>query len=909
MLSLALSPAGSLHLDMNNENQEQVSQETAEKLESLFKDNFQDGLLDLSLIKFTESLPPSFLFWQKFSERFMTAIRQLSDQSNIKSPPFPSPQELEEFMLQAPFMKGNEYLTAELLETMWTGLYTALLTKLQRYGGNLQAFLKAQNFSWHAPSKVYFQVIENGDNEAPFTFSATYTTPLSNQTLKHLPLANALEEYGNNELASSLLEILIPIQRAALKSNLIQKLINSGDIFKSLTWTAEQTYIFLKDVKLFEDAGIAVNIPKWWNPQKPPRPQIALSVGQTASSIMGLQGMVDFEIKITANNGEELSAEESQEMLNSKEPFIKLKGQWVEVDQDALSDVLAYWKAIKKNIDKRGLTFAEGVRFLAGAHMLSSDSSDAEFEQISKWSSLKPGCWLKQQLDYLRHPEQFPEVSVSENIIKILNKHLHATLRPYQVKGVQWLWLLYNLKLGGCLADDMGLGKTIQMLSLILLIKHHQNNNKPHLLVVPASLLSNWQQEIKRFAPALKVLFIHPSLNENYKENSSDDFEKFDLVITTYALAYRLESLIDAQWDMVILDEAQAIKNPTTKQAKAVKALKSSIKFVLTGTPIENSLSDLWSLFDFFAPELLGSSREFNIYSKKSNKVNDPTKVSRFNAIIRTLASPYILRRLKTDKNIICDLPDKTEIDTYCSLSKEQILLYQRTVEELKMALEANNNAIKRKNIIFSYLMRFKQICNHPSQGTKKQLYEPALSGKFLRIKEICEEIAAKQEKVLIFTQFQEIITPLSAYLSTIFKCEGLVMHGGTPIKDRAKLVEAFAQEQGPPFFILSLKTGGTGLNLTNATHVIHFDRWWNPAIEQQATDRAYRMGQKRNVMVYKFICRGTIEEKINELLNTKKMLSTQLLESEDDILLTELTNEQLIGIVSLDIHKAFDEQ
>jgi non-specific serine/threonine protein kinase len=508
------------------------------------------------------------------------------------------------------------------------------------------------------------------------------------------------------------------------------------------------------------------------------------------------------------------------------------------------------------------------------------------------------GEWLKTVLEKLRNPHKFPE----ESIEIILKEHLQGSLRPYQLAGVQWLWLLYQLKLGGCLADDMGLGKTIQVLSLLLLVKH--KGSRPHLLVVPASLLGNWLAEAARFVPTLKLYVAHSSANRLEK---LDELAEIDLVITTYANVYRLAWLKEVSWDLLILDEAQVIKNPEAKQTRSVKELKSQVRLILTGTPIENRLGDLWSLLDFTSQGLLGSSKAFSSHVKKASKDNTSPQYSHFISTLRRLTQPYILRRIKSDKTIISDLPDKTEMQSYCFLSKEQIHLYQQAVDELSQQLE-KKQGIERRGLIFSYLQRFKQICNHPVQWLGYGEYTQEASGKFIRLQEICEEIAAKQEKVLVFTQFKEIIPALSDFLTKVFVREGLVLHGEIPVKKRADLVASFQREQGPPFFVLSLKAGGTGLNLTRASHVIHFDRWWNPAVENQATDRAYRIGQKHPVLVHKFICRGTIEEKIDIMISSKKNLAKGVLEGDKELVLTELTNEQLLDLISLDIQKALGE-
>jgi non-specific serine/threonine protein kinase len=463
--------------------------------------------------------------------------------------------------------------------------------------------------------------------------------------------------------------------------------------------------------------------------------------------------------------------------------------------------------------------------------------------------------------------------------------------------------MLNKMQMGAILADDMGLGKTIQIISLLLLKKHFEKvqagmKQNPALLVVPASLIGNWKSEIEKFGPSLNLWIAHSS-GDGAKEPSVLDF---DLVITTYGSLTRLEWLSKQEWSLHIADEAQVIKNPSAKQTKAIKELKSPHRIALTGTPVENNLSDLWSLFDFVSPGLLGTAKSFDAFIKSKRNSKNPY------ASLRQLVRPYILRRLKTDKNVISDLPDKSELKSYCQLTKAQVALYQKSVESLSREIEGLDG-IKRRGVVLSYLMRFKQICNHPAQFVKSGEFTLNQSGKFQRLKEICEVISEKQEKVLIFTQFKEMTEPISFFLESIFNKQGLILHGETPIKKRGAMVAQFQQDSGPPFFVLSLKAGGTGLNLTHASHVIHFDRWWNPAVENQATDRAFRIGQKKNVLVHKFICKGTLEEKIDALIDSKKAISREILEeSEGSPLLTEMSNDELLKIVSLDINSAAEE-
>jgi non-specific serine/threonine protein kinase len=443
----------------------------------------------------------------------------------------------------------------------------------------------------------------------------------------------------------------------------------------------------------------------------------------------------------------------------------------------------------------------------------------------------------------------------------------------------------------------MGLGKTIQVLAALLRKKQETANSSPALLVVPASLIGNWKREAARFAPSLNLCIVHRS--ETNADMQTPDLAGTDLVVTTYGMLTRLTWPAETEWSWVILDEAQAIKNHSTRQSKAVRTLKAEARFALTGTPIENRLGDLWALFDFLNPGLLGNATQFSSFTKTIQSGHHDHY-----APLRRLVSPYILRRLKTDKSIISDLPEKTEMTVFCGLSKAQAKLYQQTADTLIKELQ-NADGIQRKGLVLSYLMRFKQICNHPDQLAGHGGYEPLHSAKFQRLQELCAEIESRGEKVLVFTQFREITEPLAECLSGVFGRSGLVLHGGTPVKQRQTMVENFQREDGPPFFVLSIKAGGTGLNLTAASQVIHFDRWWNPAVENQATDRAFRIGQQRNVLVHKFVTSGTLEEKIDQMLSEKQHTADQILTGGAEKSLTEMSNDELLNMIQLDIEKA----
>ena len=595
--------------------------------------------------------------------------------------------------------------------------------------------------------------------------------------------------------------------------------------------------------------------------------------------------------------------EEWKKLLAGSDGLVFLKGRWVEVDRTKLKDALEHWKRVERQSGGDGVSFIEGMRLLAGAPM--DANLDGLFEaDAAAWSDVHAGAWLENRLREIREPGSFERA--------LPGSDLRATLRPYQETGVRWLSFLSRLGLGSCLADDMGLGKTIQVIALLLLMKRERKTGRlvaaPAILVLPASLLANWKSEMERFAPTLVFRFAHPSLEkpETLKkaETSPRAFlDGADAILTTYGMVSRMEWLTAVEWSMAVLDEAQAIKNPAARQTRAVKRLKAGARIVLTGTPVENRLTDLWSIFDFLCPGLLGSAKTFGGFVKRLEN-----RESEQYAPLRKLVGPYILRRLKTDKSVIADLPDKTEVQAFCRLTKKQAVLYEQSVKELARALADADEGIRRRGVILAFILRFKQICNHPAQWLASGGYAPEESGKFIRLREICEEIAARQEKALIFSQFREMTEPLAGFLKTAFGRPGLVLHGQVAVGKRKALVDDFQREQGPPFFVLSLKAGGTGLNLTAASHVIHFDRWWNPAVENQATDRAFRIGQKKNVMVHKFICQSTIEEKIDALIRDKTALAGEILEGGAPKLITEMDDKELLKMVRLDASTVGEE-
>jgi len=893
--ALVLMPSGRLVLRAEHGEDGRELDSWARKVARAFSVSQEAGLFTLASVQPESPPPPSLWFWRGFASRYLNELCRTPEGAVDDEiiPPLPRP-ESDQLLLEAPPMRGAEYLTSEVLDQTWQSLDRWVRSEIAMSGTNLAGWLQRRAPQWHKVGRVCFHLAENkNDPDYPFAFLSTYAPRLSRSgRVQYLPLSRALEEYAGVRNRKALIRLLSPVHRASESSPLVKELVDSGDVFHPLAWTPAEAYQFLKQVPVFETSGILVRLPDWW--RKRPRPRVSVTIGDKKKSRFNAEAMLDFRVDLALGD-RKLTPREWDKLMAANDGLVFLKGQWIEVDREKLAGILDHWRKVEADAAGGGISFVEGMRLLAGA--TADLKPGGPFGDSSgEWSFVNPGRWFTKMLAGLRDPGSVEAA--------MPGSAFHGNLRAYQVVGHKWLWFLSSLGLGACLADDMGLGKTVQVLSLLVARKKSGMKHGPALLVLPASLLGNWKAEIERFTPSLTVRYAHPSESdrsafEAMAKTPRRTLATTDLVLTTYGMLLRQGWMLEMDWGLVILDEAQAIKNPGSRQTRAVKKLKCRARIALTGTPVENRLSDLWSIFDFLCPGLLGSASTFKRYVKSLDQLREGQYKP-----LRNLVRPYILRRLKTDRNIIPDLPDKTEFKTYCGLVKKQAALYRQSVGELATALD-DTSGIKRRGLVLSYLMRFKQICNHPSNFLNDGLYDSADSGKFDRLGSLCEEIASRQEKVLVFTQFKEMTEPLVSFLADVFGREGLTLHGGVAVKKRHKLIDLFQSDDGPPYFVLSLKAGGTGLNLTAASHVIHFDRWWNPAVENQATDRAFRIGQRNNVLVHKFICRGTVEEKIDELIEEKTALAQDLLEGGAETLLTEMNDKDLLDLVSLNIDRA----
>jgi SNF2 family DNA or RNA helicase len=633
-----------------------------------------------------------------------------------------------------------------------------------------------------------------------------------------------------------------------------------------------------------EQAGFGVMLPAWWT-RKGTKVRLAVQARVRSPRMQGGAGpslgdIVRFDWEVALGD-DTLSLEELEALARLKAPLVKLRGQWVEVNAEEIRQAVAFWK------EKSSETASVG-RIIQMALGATQRVRGFDFKGVTATG------WVGALLDQLEGREAFTEVPAPKRFV--------GALRPYQVRGYSWLAFLRTWGLGACLADDMGLGKTIQTLALIQR-DWEANGRRPVLLVCPTSVVNNWLKEAARFTPDLPVM-VHHGVGRKKGEEFRREAERHAMVISTYALLHRdLETLQQIPWGGIILDEAQNIKNPETKQAQAARVLPSGYRAALTGTPVENNVADLWSIMEFLNPGLLGTQTEFRRnFFLPIQAERDAAAAER----LKRITGPFILRRLKTDKAIIADLPEKLEMKVFCTLTREQASLYAAVVRDAERTLEGAEG-IQRKGVILATLSKLKQVCNHPAQFLGDNSALPGRSGKLARLTEMLEEILEVGERALVFSQFAEMGTILQQHLQETFGREVLFLHGGVPKRQRDRMVERFQDEDGgPPVFVLSLKAGGTGLNLTRASHVFHFDRWWNPAVENQATDRAFRIGQARNVQVHKYICAGTLEEKIDEMIERKKEIAEQVVGTGEGWL-TELSNRELKEIFALR-HEAVEE-
>jgi SNF2 family DNA or RNA helicase len=660
------------------------------------------------------------------------------------------------------------------------------------------------------------------------------------------------------------------------------------------TLSTAEAYDFLKEAAgLLEQSGFGVLLPGWWGAAGRLRAKARASVGKQQQQKRGenigrlsFQSMVNFRWELSIG-GQPITQAEFERLVALKQPLVRVRGEWVALDPDTIKQAIALFQKVGTMSMTEALHMGLGGETDQLPPGIAFDGVDAEGEL----GEMLRGLQDQQRMELLPQPAGF-----------------HGELRPYQLRGYSWLAFMRRFGMGACLADDMGLGKTAQTIALLLHEQAAAPELGPTLLVCPTSVVGNWQRELARFAPSLRVM-AHQGAERRRGEELGRAAADVDVVITSYPLLARdRDTLVGVPWRLAVLDEAQNVKNAETRQAQAARALKAQARVALTGTPVENRLTELWSIMAFLNPGYLGGETEFRrSFARPIERAGD----SEASARLRQLTAPFILRRLKSDPTIISDLPEKSEMKVFVPLTQEQATLYEATVRDALAQIQGADDEgerLRRRGLVLAMLTRLKQVCNHPAHFLKDGSRLDGRSGKLERLEEMLEEVVAADDRALIFTQFAEMGGLLQTYLAERLGSEALFLHGGTPAKERDRMVHRFQAPEGPRLFILSLKAGGTGLNLTHASHVFHFDRWWNPAVEDQATDRAFRIGQTRDVQVHKFVCGGTLEEKIDTMIEGKRALAAQILGAGEDWI-TELSTDQLRDLVALRREEISDER
>ena len=890
--SPALTAHGRLHLT-GAEGAPALSEDVALRLRAAFGRGAGHGLLQLGAGEVGTTLPAVFSYWRELGSLFVTALCTTAEDDKTPAVSLPPPrEELLALADAAPPMTGAEYLTASVLESLWEEMAAAFRDERRRSGLGTQELLKRWSPAWNLVGRVHFNLAENRkDEDAPFAFLATYTSRLSaHGKAQHLPLGQALREYSGEARRDRLLSLLLPVQRAATTCSWLKTMVDTGEIFHPLRFTPREAFQLLNDLPRLEAAGVVLRMPASWRGLRPARPRVTATVGGKPPSGLGASALLDFRLHI-ALDGEPLGEDEIAHLLASTDGLALVRGQWVEVDPHRLRLTLDELKRVEREARTNGVSFAEALRMLAGARVGGeSDGAAADPD----WSRVVAGPWLARTLEGLRRPEGLAHVEPGEA--------LRATLRPYQQAGVRWLYLLYKLGLGACLADDMGLGKTIQMLALLAVLKREAGKGRrPSLLVAPASLLANWALETSRFAPDLRVLVAHSSVlpAEDLKELVARAARRH----RPPGHELRLAAAAPLARDRALRPRHprrgaghQEPRRPADQGGEAAQRPGA-------GRPHGHARREppLRPLVDLRlrepGPPRLGPGVR-GLHEAPRGEAAPPVRAAA--GAGAALRPPPAQDRPLGDRRPAGQ--DRGQGLLHAPPQAGRALCGGGA--ELADRI-AGTEGIARKGLILAFLTRFKQICNHPSHWLGDAGWAEADSGKLARLREIAEVLAARQEKVLVFTQFREATGPLAAHLGSVFGRPGLVLHGDTPVKKRPEIVKRFQEDEAVPFFVLSLKAGGAGLNLTAASHVVHFDRWWNPAVENQATDRAFRIGQVKNVLVHKFVCRGTVEEKIDALIESKQQLSRDVLEGGAERLLTEMKDDEILDLVALDLRAA----
>jgi superfamily II DNA or RNA helicase len=874
---------GNLHVKIYPNCSEELLREygapgRASVIAEAFQGNIISGTFHLVTQELGERLPANLSFFRELGKSIFThwLLAARAGATTLAPPP---PGTMAPWVLLARTVSGISTVSEGVLEWIWVELRRNMLLLLRNNKLSFREWLLTHNDPWDQIGDMVLRLEVSSDDPArPFVLHCHVVDGLSGANRVRLtPVGvyilgiSRVEGFGKY-LYSRLCS-------AAALSPIVGRLLASQEIFSPCHLIPRDAHAFLLTIPALEELGIKVQVPEWWHARRQPRFGVRTRIGTRAPTPLGVETLLDVSTAFLVDERELSEAEWRKLMSKSGDGLVYVADAWREVNQQAVYQADRGFETTAQMQARGGVTATEALAILTDrAH---ADPGASEVFTPGPWMAEALGAMGRQ--DLRRAAEPGPE--------------LHCQLRPYQRQGVTWMSMMLELGLGALLADDMGLGKTVQVIALILSLKRRESPG-PHLIVAPASLLANWREEIERWTrPPLPVAVVH------HEHDSTTDAAEPLIVLTSYSTLLRRPELQSRQWGLLVLDEAQTIKNAWAKMTHTLKRMQARMRVCLTGTPVENSLGDLWSLMDFLNPGLLGTETEF------AARVRDVrSDVQGVLEPLRRQVRPLILRRLKTDAGIADTLPQKIEMPVYCGLTTMQADLYLQAIAEVREHLRSARPR-ERSGLVLALLTRLKQVCNHPAQFRKHLAWDTYSSAKFIRLRQLGETIAASGEKALVFTQYQELTGPLARLLAEPFGRPGLVLDGHTPINQRQELVAQFQDPDGPPFMVMTIKAGGTGLNLTAASQVIHFDQWWNPAAENQATDRAFRIGQHRNVFVHKFVVQGTVEQKIQAKIESKRNLVSDLFaDDEDPLRLGELGADEVLSLVALDTTQAREE-
>lgn len=842
---------------------------TAKRCASAFAQSATYGLLHLLRKEGFSQLPPDLAFWREWMRSLFihcVLTQRVDPRARLEIPDtlFAS------WSRRARRIPQYSKLTLKGQRVLWKAQKEWFSELMAAEGQKLVA--EFMGGEWLRIGDLYLAIRQSNSPSYPFVLVIYYVDGLSKGETSSLSSVRGplLGESNVPKFGEYIYDLL---EKAAERSSTLRRLLDSQELFGPCSLIPRDAHALLLDIPALEEMGITCEVPQWWKQRKPPRLSTRAYLGGKTPSGAGMGGMLDVRTTYIVDEHELSRAEWCQLVNESVNGLVRIRERWVELDRARIETAMAVWRASEKQRKRGQVPFIEAIKTLDSPRK--SESGQGEHFVAGPWFARVRGAIRRQEI-----LDEFAP-----------DRDFYGVLRPYQRAGVAWMAMLSTLGVGALLADDMGLGKTVQVIALIVGLRR-KGGVCPLLLVVPASLIGNWQEELEKFARGIHYTIAHRDFGDMEKAMSSE------IVLTSYATLRHRPQLRERKWDTVVIDEAQMIKNSSTKLARALKSLSSRHRVALTGTPIENHPGDLWSLMDFLNPGALGTATAFRKQWRRARE--DEVALEELRAKIQ----PFVLRRRKSDPEIALEMPEKVVKTAYCGLTETQAELYcQALVAGQERIKESGESG--RGGVVLNLISQLKQICDHPDLYLGTGDFEPAVSDKFLRLRRIAEEIVASGEKALVFTQYATLTEPLAEFLAATFGRRGLILDGKTPVKRRAESVAEFQCEDGPPFMVLTINAGGKGLNLTEASHVIHFDLWWNPAWEDQATDRVHRIGQSRKVVVHRMVARGGIEEKIDQMIQRKRAMADKFMGADIEKSFQSMSNEELGLVLALDRARA----